>query len=131
MHAAGLAVGVEAKATAVALLPQLEQRRRKQRQRTGLALDVCDQGVDEVRLRTQAGALRGQLDRAPQLVAAHRTDQDVVGAHQARQFRICVAAAVEVRAHRHEHDRLPVRVASRGHERVRERRALVLVSGTP
>ena len=50
VHAAGLLVGAQAQAPAVALLPQLEQRGRQQRQRAGLALDVRDQRVDELGL---------------------------------------------------------------------------------
>ena len=50
----------------------------------GSSGDVGDQRVDELRLDAQAGAPRRQLDRAPQLVAAHRADEHVVGAEQPR-----------------------------------------------
>jgi hypothetical protein len=71
-HAARPVVRLEVQLPAVALLPQLQQRGRQQRQPAGLALDVRDQRVDEVRLDVQAGAEGGQLDRAAQLVPAHR-----------------------------------------------------------
>jgi hypothetical protein len=128
VHAARLAVGVKAQAPPVALLPQLQQRRRQQWQRAGLPLDVGDQRVHQVRLDAQAGALGRQLDRAAQLVAAHRADEDVVGAQQARQLGVGVAAAVEVGAHGNEHERPPARVTRGGDERVDERRSLALVA---
>ena len=104
-HAARALVGAQAQRAAVALLPQLEQRGRQQRQRAGLALDVGDQRVDELGLDAQAGAAGGQLDRAAQLVAAHRPDEHVVGAEQPRQLGVAGAAAVEVGAHGDQHER--------------------------
>jgi hypothetical protein len=110
------------------VLPELEQRRRQQRQRGRLALDVGEQRVDEVGLDAQAGAARGQLDRAAQLVAAHRPDEHVVGAQQPRQLRVGGAAAVEVGAHTDQHERAAARVAGAGDERVDERGPLDLLA---
>ena len=102
-------------------LPQLEQRGRQQRQRAGLALDVGEQRVDELRLDAQAGALRRALDRAAQLVARIGPTSTWLAPSSARQLRVGGAAAVEVGAHG-EHDDAVAR-ASRD-ERVDERRAL-------
>ena len=118
----------EREALAVALLPQLEQRGREQRQRTGLAPDVGDQRVDERGVGAQARALRGGLDRAPQLVAAHRADRHVAGAQHPPQLGVARAAPVEVGAQGDQDDRAAARVAHGGDERVGERGALVLVA---
>ena len=74
VHAAGALVGAQAQRAAVAVLPQLEQRARQQRQAAGLALDVGDQRVAELRLdaagrrggraaRSRAAARRGASGR--------------------------------------------------------------------
>ena len=55
-------------------------------------------------------------------MAAHRADQDLVGAEQARELREAGAVAVEVGAHGDEHERAPMCVACAGDERVDERR---------
>ena len=55
----------------------------------------------------QARAQGGLLDRAAQLVAAHRSHQHVVGGQQPRQLRIRGAAPVVVGAHRDQHQRAP------------------------
>jgi hypothetical protein len=115
-------------APSVAALPQLEQRRRQQRQRPRLALDVGDQSIDELLLHAQTGTARGQLDRAAQLVAAHRPHQNVAGVQQQRQLGIGGAAPVEVGAHGHQHDRRPPLIASAADQRVDERAALGLVA---
>ena len=128
VDAAGAVVGGEGEARPVALLPQLEQRGREQRQRPGLALDVGDQRVDERGVDPQAGALGGQHDRAPQLVAAHRPDRHVVGAEHAPQLGVARAAAVEVGAQRDQHERAAARVAHGGDERGGERGPLGLVA---
>ncbi len=103
-HAACLLVGVHTNAPAVTLLPQLQQRRRQQRQRSGFVPDVGDQGVDEVGLDVEGRALRRELDRAAQLVAAHRADEQVVGVEQRRQLGVGRTAAVEVGADGNEHE---------------------------
>jgi hypothetical protein len=87
------------------VLPQLQQRGRQQRQRAGLALDVGDQGIDELWLDVQARAPRGQLDRPPQLIAAHRTDGDLVRAEQTPQLGMARAAPVEVGTDPEQHER--------------------------
>ena len=127
-HAAGAVVGAQCQVAVVALLPQFEQRGGQQRERAGLTLDVGEQCVDELRLDAQAGASGRELDCAPQLVAAHRADQDLVGAEQARELREAGAVAVEVGAHGDEHERAPTGVARARHERVDERRALRVVA---
>ena len=127
-HAPGLLVVGQAQRAAVAALPQLQQRRRDQRQRTGLALDVGDQRVDQLALDQQAGPAGRQLDRTAQLLPQHRADEHVAGAQQPRQLRVGGAATVEVGAHGDDHQRAPAHVSHRGHERVDERRALRLVA---
>ncbi len=128
VHAARLLIGGEPQEPSVASLPQLEQAGGEQRQGPRLTLDVVDQRVRQVGLDLQAGVTSRQLDRAAQLVAAHRPDGRLVGAEQPPQLRIGGAAAVEVRADGHEHDRSPARVARRSHQRVHERRTLALVA---
>ena len=128
LDAAGLLVDAAAKRAAVALLPELDEGCGEQRQAAGLAGDVADQRRDESRLDTQAGPAAGQLDRPAQLVAAHRPDQDLVGAHQRREIGVLGAARIEVAADR-EHDHQPlVGVAGALDQRVEERGALGLVA---
>ena len=122
--APGLLVVGQPQRAAVAALPQLQQRRRDQRQRTGLALDVGDQRVDQLALDPQAGPARRQLDRTAQLLAEHRADEHVAGAQEPRQLRVGGAATVVVGAHGDDHQRAPAHIAHGGHERVDERRAL-------
>ena len=98
LDAAAARVGGQPQPAPVAPPPQLEQRRREQRQRAGLALDVGEQRVGELRLDGAARPAGRPLDRAPQLVARHRPDQHVVGAEQPRQLRVGRAAPVEVGA---------------------------------
>jgi hypothetical protein len=111
--------------TAVAPLPQLEQRAREQRQRSRLALAVGEQAVGEPRLEPQPGSRRGQLDRPAQLVVAHGADKDVVCPEEMGELRMCGAAAVEVGTHG-EHDN-GARVSHRMHQRRDELGPLVVV----
>ena len=112
----------------VAPLPELDQGRGEQRQAAGLAGDVADQRRDQSRLDPQAGPAGGQLDRPPQLVAAHRPDQDLVGAHERRELGVLGAARIEVAANR-EHDHQPlVGVAGALDQRVEKRLPLGLVA---
>ena len=122
LDAAASRVGGEPQVPPVARAPQLEQRRREQRQGAWLVLDVAQQRVDQLGLDAQPDPLGGALDRAPQLLARHRAHQHVVGADQARQLRISGAAPVEVGAHR-EHDG-----GVRSHEQIDEPGPLVLVT---
>ena len=125
-HAAGAPVAGQPQAAALAPLPQLEQRGRQQRQRAGLALDVGEQAVDELGLDARPARGAGKLDRAPQLVALHRADEDMVGRHQRTSSGIRRAVAVEVGADG-EHDggvalARPPRRARRRTPRARPRR---------
>jgi hypothetical protein len=83
-HAAGLLVGGQAQPPALAALPELEQRGGQQRESPGLVVDVGDQGIDELGVHKQSGAPGGQFDRSAQFIAAHRSDEDVIGAEQLR-----------------------------------------------
>ena len=127
VQTAGALIGVQPQLVAVTVLPQLEQAGREQRQRAGLAGDVVEQRIDELWLDGHPGAPSRQLDRAPQLVAPHRTHQNVVGAEQRRQLRIGGAATVEVRPQGDEHERPPALVARAVDERVDERGPLGLL----
>ena len=124
-HAPRALVRGEPHVAAVALLPQLQQRGRQQRQSPRFALAVREQPVRESGLESQSGVPRGQLDRAPQLVVVHRADEDVVGGQQRSELRICGAATVEVRAH--SEDDGGSALADRTDQRGDERHALVLV----
>ncbi len=104
LDAAAARIRGQAQARPVAPAPELQQRRGQQRQGARPALDVGQQRLDELGLDAQADPLRGALDRAPQLVARHRSDEHVVGAEQARELRVGGAAAVEVGAHGQHHD---------------------------
>ena len=59
-HAARVLVGGVSQAPPVALLPELEQRGRQQRQRAGLALDVGHERVGELGLDAEAHARAGR-----------------------------------------------------------------------
>ena len=112
-------------AATVSVLPELQQRRREQREAARLTLDVADQRVDQVWLGVQPDTLRRQLDRLPQLVAAHRAHQHLVGAEQPRQPGIRRAASVEVGSQGDDHQ--AVAGLSPVHQSVDERHALALV----
>ena len=114
-----------AQGATAALLPQLHQGRREQRQPAGLLRHVADERRDQRRLDPKPRLLRRELDRAAQLVAPHRPDENGVGAHLRRQLRVLGAAAVEV-APDPEHDDSPlIGVGGEGRERRRRtRRAL-------
>ena len=71
----GRTVGLESEDVAAAQLPQLEQGRREERQRAGLALDVGDECIDEPSFRDEARLCCRSLDRAAQLVRRHRADE--------------------------------------------------------
>ena len=128
VHAARAFIRADLQVPAFAVLPQLEQRRRQQGQGARLALDVGEQHLHEIGLEPQPGPARGELDRAAQLVAAHRPDQHVVGTQQPGELRVCRAAPVEVRPHRDQHQCATTRIAGTRDERVGERRALALVA---
>jgi hypothetical protein len=92
----------------VAVLPALQQRTRQQRQPPRLVGDLVDHGVGKARLQPQPGPAGGQLDRAAQLLGAHRADQNVVGSQQAGQAGIGGAVAVVVGPHGNHHGCVPV-----------------------
>ena len=117
-----------AKGPPLPALPELEQRGREQRQAAGLTGDVADQRRDESRLRPQPGAAGGQLDRPAQLVAAHRPDQDLVGADERRELRVLGAAPVEVGPDREHDDQAFVGVGRALDKRVEKRLALGLIA---
>src|SRR5690242_14408955 len=66
----------------------------------------------------------GKLDRAPQLVALHRTDEDLVAGEEPRQLGICRAAAIEVGANGEHDSGTAVTVLMQSHERAGEGGAL-------
>ena len=117
-HASGPLVGGVAQDAAVALAPLFEQRRGQQRQPARRVEHVGHQGVGERGLDAQPGALGRTLDRPPQLVAAHRADEHLVGPDQPGEPLVRGALPVEVGAHG-EHDLAVVL-----HQRVQERRPL-------
>ena len=84
--AAGPLVARERQRATVALAPEVEQRRREERQPAGLAGDVVDERVDERRLDLESDPLGRPLDRAPQLGRAHRPEQDVVRSDEVREL---------------------------------------------
>ncbi len=127
-HAAGLLVSGQTHRAGLAPLPELDQRGGQQRQRAGLTLDVGEQAVDELGLDVQACAPRGTLDRPPQLVALHRSDEDVVGTDEPDQVGICRAVAVEVGANGEDHAGPAPGVRAQRDEGVDERGPLVPVA---
>ena len=116
MDAAGARVRRQSHAPPVALPPELEQRRRQQRQRARLAFNIRQQRVDELGLDLQADPLRGSLDRALQLVARHRPDEHVVGTEQARELGVGGTTPVEVGAHGDHNHACALRIASGAHQ---------------
>ena len=126
VDAARLAVGGEGERVVLPLLPELEQGGGQQRQRAGLALDVVDERVGELRLDPQPDPAGGQLDGAPQLRRLHRPDQDVVRAEQLGEPRVRGEAPVEVGAQRDDDDGAPVRIGRRAGQRVGEGGPLVV-----
>ena len=117
-----------AQGAAVAPLPELDEGRGEQRQAAGLLGDVTDQRRDQPRLDPEPRPPGGKLDRPAQLVAAHRPDQELVGADQGRELGVLGAARVEVAADR-EHDHQPlVGVTGTLDQCVEERLALRLVA---
>ena len=98
-HAARALVGRQPQMTAVAALPQLEQRRGQQRKRAGLRFDIGEQPVDELGLHAQPAGARRALDRPSQLTAPHRSHEHVVGTQHLAEVAVLAAASVEVGAH--------------------------------
>ena len=98
LDAAAAGVRREPELPPVAAAPQLEQRRRQQRQRARPAFDVAQQRLDELGLDDQPDPLRRALDRSAQLVTRHRADEHIVGAEQVGQLGVGAAAPVEIGA---------------------------------
>jgi hypothetical protein len=125
---AALLVGRVAERSPVTSLPELDQGRREQRQTARLPGDASYERRDQLRLDPEARRAGRQLDRPAQLVAAHRPDQDLVGADQGRELGVLGAAPVEVGADRqHDHQAL-VGIAGTLDQRIEERVALGLVA---
>ena len=124
-HAAAALVGGRAQRAPVALPPQLDERRRKEREPTGLARHVGDERIGELRLDRQPRERRRALDGPPQLFRAHRADQHLAGGRQRRQLRVRRAASVVVGPQREQHERAGLRGR---HQRVEERHPLGLVA---
>ena len=113
-------VGGERQRPAVALAPEVEQRRREERQAAGLAGDVVDERVDERRLDLEPGPLGRPLDRAAELAGAHRPEQDVVRADEVGELDVRREAAEEVGAQR-DQDRARAAPDPRPRRRARRR----------
>ena len=107
--------------------PQLEQRRREQRQRTRLPEHLGDELVDEGGLDADACVQRRLLDRAPVLLGRHGTDEHVVRTEQLGEGRTRRTTAVEVGAESENDDLLGTRVDRCLDDRRQEGCALVLV----
>ena len=71
-------VTLEREGPVVAREPEVEQRRREQRQPAGLAGHVVRERVDQLRLDLQPRSLCRALDHAAQLAARHRPEQNLV-----------------------------------------------------
>jgi hypothetical protein len=87
----------------LARLPQFDERRRQERQSSGLVGHLLDQGVGKGRLPPQSGSSSRELDRPRQLLARERPDQDVVGGQGLREIRIRGAMPVVIGADREDH----------------------------
>ena len=107
-------------------LPQLEQAGRQQGQRAGLAFDVVDQSVRELRLDRQPDPAGRQLDGTAQLGGLHGADEHVVGTEQLCERRIGGETSVKVRSERDGDERAAVGIGRRSRDRVRERGPLLL-----
>src|SRR4029078_2526319 len=83
--AAGRDVRVEPDLASLALVPELEQRGREQRERSGLVQDLGNQGLGQRRFYMDAHAEGGLLDRASVLVRRHRRDEQVVRREERRE----------------------------------------------
>jgi hypothetical protein len=126
-HATARPVAVVAQHAPVTRPPQLEQRRREQRQSPGLTDHVGHEGVGQPALDLEPRARGRLLDRPRQLVAMHRPNQGVATAQQLREARIGSEAAVEIGAQRHDYLRAPLGIARCRRQLLDERRALVLL----
>ena len=91
------------------------------RQAARLAGDVADQRRRQVGLDPQARPARRQLDRPAPLIAAHRPDENLVGADEPGEVSVLGAAAVEVGPDCEHDDQALVGVAGTLDERVEER----------
>ena len=119
-------VGGERQRTTVAFAPEVEQRRREERQPAGLARDVVDERVDERRLDFESDPLGRPFDRAPQFGRAHRPEEDVVRSYKIRQLDVGRELPEEVGAQRDQDERASLRVPRGVDERVHERTPVVL-----
>ncbi len=92
---------------AVAALPELDERRRQERQAAGTALDLVDQPLDQRRLDGESRTRGRTLDDRAVFVAAHRPDEDLAPCQLLRERRVFCAATIEIRAQGEDHGRSP------------------------
>ena len=88
---------------AVAALPQLDERRREQRQAARPVLDLVDQPLDQRGLDGEPGTRGRALDDRAVFVAAHRPDEHLARRQLLRERRVLGAAAIEVGAQGEDH----------------------------
>jgi hypothetical protein len=119
-HAARGAIVPEREHPPGARLPQLEQRRRQQRQRPGLVRDLVGQLVDQRPLYLEAGTCRGIFDRLLELVAIQRPHQRMAPTQEVRETRVSAQPAVEVGAQRAQKQHAAFVVARRRHQSLEE-----------
>ena len=100
-------VRLEPKPSVPARHPELDERRREQRQPARLVRDLVDERLRECRLDAHAGAAGRQLDRSAKLVRAHRPNQHLVRGNEAREGRVRAAVTVVVAAQADHHDGAP------------------------
>ena len=125
-HAPRPPISLERQCSPLSLAPELEQRRREQRERAGFAGDVVDERIDKGRLDFQSGPLGRTLDRPAQLARAHRGEQDVIRHDEVGELDVRREVAEEVRAQGDQDERTAVGVPGGLDEGAHERRSLVL-----
>jgi hypothetical protein len=101
-HPAELAVGRKGQPAAVASFPQRQQPGGHQRQPAGLAGHVAGHGFRQSRLEFEAGCGGGLLDRLPELVGGHLSDEHRVGCQQVGDMRVGSRQRVVVGPHHYD-----------------------------
>jgi hypothetical protein len=119
-------VGGERERVVFAFAPEVEQRRREERKAAGLAGDIVDERVHERRLDLETRALGRPFDRAAELTAAHRPEQDVARADEVRKLEVRGEVAEEISAQGDHDQGTAFGIPGRLDQRADERTSLVL-----
>ena len=106
LHPSGTKVVVEVKGPIPTAGPQLEERRREERESSWLIERVRHERIREVCVDLESRTFGGTFDRSSEFLVVHRADQDLTRREQRGERAVPSTMSIEVRAHRdHRRDR--------------------------